>query len=497
MQFSELNLLPQLLRAVEAAGYETPTPIQEKAIPEVLAGKDVVGRAQTGTGKTAAFALPILQRLSNAPANTTGRRNIRTLILSPTRELSAQIAESFLTYGKMLPLKSTVIYGGVSQIHQERALRSGVDIVVATPGRLLDLMQQGICKLDHVEIFVLDEADQMFDMGFINDVKKIIAKIPQKRQTLLFSATMPPEIQTLARQILVSPVDVTIASTQTTADKIEQSVYFAEKADKWKLLAHLLQDKIIAKALVFSRTKHGANRIEKNLNGVGISAESIHGNKSQNARERALARFKGGQTRVLVATDIAARGIDIDAVSHVINYDLPNVAESYVHRVGRTARAGAAGIAISFCDHEEREFLFDIEKLLKCKIRVEKSPVITATLASTTSEAAPAKEDHETVRRFVEDQVRSNGNWGRNNRGGQNRGGRSQEPRRPQNNDRGRGVSAAPKSAARAVDQVANFSQPKGEQQERRAQNTAPSSDTRPRRDREPSLRGSREYRPR
>jgi ATP-dependent RNA helicase RhlE len=421
MQFSQLNLLPQLLRAVEAAGYETPTPIQEKAIPEVLSGKDVVGRAQTGTGKTAAFALPILQRLmaSNNNNNSAGRRNIRALILSPTRELSSQIGESFVTYGKYLPLKSVVIYGGVSQIPQERALRSGVDIVVATPGRLLDLIQQGICKLDSVEIFVLDEADQMFDMGFINDVKKIIARISPRRQTLLFSATMPPEIQALAKQILTSPIDVTIASTQTTADKIEQSVYFAEKPEKWRLLAHLLQDKTIARALVFSRTKHGANRIEKNLNGAGITAEAIHGNKSQNARERALSRFKGGQARVLVATDIAARGIDIDAVSHVINYDLPNVPESYVHRVGRTARAGSAGIAISFCDQEEREFLFDIEKLLRTKIRIEKSPLNAAQSGPQAEQPKLAKEEHNVVRTFVEEQIRSNDNWGRNRRGGQ------------------------------------------------------------------------------
>ena len=373
MQFSQLKLIPQLLQAVEAEGYTTPTPIQQKAIPEVMAGRDVVGRAQTGTGKTAAFALPILQRLSETTSKM-GRRTIRALILSPTRELASQIAESFTAYGRFLFVRNTVIFGGVSQIPQEKALRIGVDIVVATPGRLLDLMQQGIVKLDQVDTFVLDEADQMFDMGFIHDVKKIIAKLPQKRQTLLFSATMPPEIQKLAREILTNPIDVTVEATQITADKIEQSVYFVEKASKWKLLSHILQNPSITKALVFARTKHGSNRLERSLNESGVAAETIHGNKSQNARERALSRFKSGHARVLVATDVAARGIDIDEVSHVINYDIPNVAESYVHRIGRTARAGAAGIAVSFCDVEEKSFLFDIEKLLQRRIRIEENP---------------------------------------------------------------------------------------------------------------------------
>lgn len=369
MQFQELQLIPPLLEAVQKEGYTQPTPIQEQAIPHILAGKDLLGCAQTGTGKTAAFALPLLQRLAASPAKA-GKRPLRLLVLSPTRELASQISESFHTYGQNLRLTTTVIFGGVSQLPQERALSAGVDILVATPGRLLDLAQQRLVRFDAVEYLVLDEADQMLDMGFIHDVRKIIALLPKKRQNLLFSATMPKDIQDLAHAILVDPVKVSVSPAVVTADKIEQSLYFVEKLQKRVLLEQLLRGPDFSKVLVFSRTKHGSDRVVRQLAQANIQAEAIHGNKSQNARERALLRFKNGVVRVLVATDIAARGLDIDEVSHVINYDLPNIPESYVHRIGRTARAGAAGIAVSFCDSEEKEYLADIERLLRKKIKV-------------------------------------------------------------------------------------------------------------------------------
>jgi ATP-dependent RNA helicase RhlE len=364
VRFEDLQLIEPLVRAVHAEGYDRPTPIQERAIPEILAGRDLCGVAQTGTGKTAAFALPILQRLS-ATRHHGAARHIRVLVLSPTRELASQIGESFSVYGRHTGITNTVIFGGVGQEPQTQALRRGMDVLVATPGRLLDLMQQGYVKLDRLEVFVLDEADRMLDMGFIHDVRRVIAALPRQRQTLLFSATMPTDIQELARTILIDPVRVEVTPVATTADKIEQWIYFVEKADKRALLADLLEDPEIAKVLVFTRTKHGANRVAEQLGKIRIGAEAIHGNKSQGARERALRNFKSGETRVLVATDIAARGIDVEGITHVINYDLPNVPEQYVHRIGRTARAGASGIALSFCDQEERAYLVDIERLIK------------------------------------------------------------------------------------------------------------------------------------
>ncbi len=367
MQFTELKLIDPLLRAVRAEGYDTPTPIQEQAIPPVLNGRDLIGCAQTGTGKTAAFALPILQRLNAAPTNT---RQIRVLVLTPTRELAAQIGDSFATYGRHLPLKHTVVFGGVGQSPQEAALRRGVDILVATPGRLLDLMQQGIIRLTGIEIFVLDEADRMLDMGFIHDVRRVVAALPKRRQTLLFSATMPKEIQDLAQNILINPVHVEVTPQATTVEKIDQHLFYVEHKDKRYLLEHLLQDREAQRVLIFTRTKHGANKVVKQLGDARIVAEAIHGNKSQTARERALLNFRNGVIRVLVATDIAARGLDVEGITHVINYDLPNIPESYVHRIGRTARAGAEGIAYSFCAEDERPYLRDIEKMIRLKVPV-------------------------------------------------------------------------------------------------------------------------------
>jgi ATP-dependent RNA helicase RhlE len=369
MTFKELNLAAPLLQALEHEGYTNPTPIQAEAIPVVLQQKDLLGCAQTGTGKTAAFALPVLQLLSNMPKHT-GHKLIKTLILTPTRELAIQIGESFSAYGKHMHLKNLVIFGGVPQGAQTNALKAGVDILIATPGRLLDLMSQGFINLKDISIFVLDEADRMLDMGFIHDVKKVVAKLPVKRQTLFFSATMPPEIKKLADTILVKPVKVEVTPVSSTAETIQQSLYFVDKKNKKQLLIYVLQDKAIKTALVFSRTKHGADKIAKDLDKHGIKAEAIHGNKSQNARQRALNNFKSGETRVLVATDIAARGIDIDLLSHVINFELPEVPETYVHRIGRTGRAGASGIAISFCDAEELGDLKSIEKLIGFKIPV-------------------------------------------------------------------------------------------------------------------------------
>ncbi|MBA2545130.1 MAG: DEAD/DEAH box helicase [Deltaproteobacteria bacterium] len=365
MQFTELGLIPPLARAVAAEGYTTPTPIQEKAIPFVLSGRDLLGLAQTGTGKTAAFALPILQRLSELEKSNKRPKPIRCLVLTPTRELASQIAESFTTYGKHLPLNNAVIFGGVGVEAQRQALRAGMDILIATPGRLLDLAGQGLVDLKPLEVFVLDEADRMLDMGFIHDVRKVIALLPRARQTLFFSATMPREAQELADQLLHDPETVAVAPPATTVELIDQEVFFVEKNDKRALLVDVLHDAKMSRVLVFSRTKHGANRISEHLEKERISAEAIHGNKSQNARERALANFKAGKTRVLVATDIAARGIDIDDVTHVVNFDVPEVPETYVHRIGRTARAGASGMALTFCEVEERHDLRQIEKLTR------------------------------------------------------------------------------------------------------------------------------------
>jgi ATP-dependent RNA helicase RhlE len=369
MQFEDLNLNHKLLDAVRTEGYTQPTPIQERAIPHVLAGKDLLGCAQTGTGKTAAFALPILQRLA-ASGNGNGRRPIRTLVLAPTRELATQIGESFKAYGRKTGLKVTIIFGGVGQNPQVQALKRGVDILVATPGRLLDLIGQGHVHLERAEVLVLDEADRMLDMGFIHDVRRVVKAMPKQRQTLLFSATMPRDIQELADAILVDPVQVSVAPPTMTVEDTEQAVYLVEKSDKMALLRHLLDDPAVTRVLVFTRTKHGANRVVKQLSRSRVSAEPIHGNKSQTARERALANFKKGKTRVLVATDIAARGIDVDSISHVINYDLPNEPETYVHRIGRTGRAGASGIAYSFCSVDERAYLRDIERLIKQRVTV-------------------------------------------------------------------------------------------------------------------------------
>lgn len=370
MLFKELNLIEPILKALETEGYTQPTPIQEQSIPTILKGKDLLGCAQTGTGKTAAFAIPMLQLLHEKHINTKASKTIKALILTPTRELAIQIEESFKAYGRHLNLRHLVIFGGVSQHSQVESLKKGIDILVATPGRLLDLMNQGFINLNTIELFVLDEADRMLDMGFIHDVKKVVAKLPSKRQTLFFSATMPDEIQKLANTILNNPTKVEVTPVSSTAETIVQSVYFVDKPDKKKLLIHLLEDKTIETALVFTRTKHGADRIAKDLGFAGVKAAAIHGNKSQNARQRALTDFKEKKIRVLVATDIAARGIDIDQLSHVFNYELPNVPESYVHRIGRTGRAGANGIAISFCDAEENEYLIDIQKLIKITLPV-------------------------------------------------------------------------------------------------------------------------------
>lgn len=371
MSFENLNLIEPILKALKTEGYTTPTPIQEQAIPIILKQKDLLGCAQTGTGKTAAFALPVLQLLHQDRQQHKEPKNIKALVLTPTRELAIQIDESFAAYGRHTGLKHLVIFGGVSQNPQTDALKRGIDILVATPGRLLDLMSQHFIRLEHLKILVLDEADRMLDMGFVNDVKKIIAKIPKKRQTLFFSATMPTEIQHLADTILTNPERVEVTPVSSTADTIQQSLFYVEKSNKKALLIHLLKDKGIKTALVFTRTKHGADRVAKDLTRAGITAEAIHGNKSQNARQRALANFKSRATRVLIATDIAARGIDIDELTHVINFELPNIPETYVHRIGRTGRAGASGIALSFCDAEEMPYLKDIHKLINKQIPVE------------------------------------------------------------------------------------------------------------------------------
>jgi len=370
MTFKQLHLVDPILRAIEEIGYTHPTPIQEKAIPILLRGKDLLGCAQTGTGKTAAFAIPILQNLYLDKHKAQGPRKISALVVTPTRELAIQIDESFSAYGKYTKLRNTVIFGGVKQGKQTAALSRGIDILVATPGRLLDLIGQGYVSLADVKYCVLDEADQMLDMGFIHDIKKIIAKLPKERQSLFFSATMPPNIVRLSEQMLGEPMKVTIKPEQATAEKVEQAVYFVSKKNKIKLLIHLIKTQDAKSTLVFSRTKHGANKIVKLLGRSDIRAEAIHGNKSQGARQKALGNFKDGRTSVLVATDIAARGIDVSELSHVINYDLPNVAETYVHRIGRTGRADASGIALSFCDVEERPYLKDIQKLIKQEVPI-------------------------------------------------------------------------------------------------------------------------------
>jgi len=380
VSFNNLQLIEPLLKALQQEGYETPTPIQEQAIPMILQRRDLLGCAQTGTGKTAAFAIPLLQLMhqqkqTNSFQQSTGNRqtrNIQALILTPTRELAIQVEESLRTYGRYVDLKHLVIFGGVSQFNQVSALRRGVDILVATPGRLLDLLNQRHISLHEIKFFVLDEADRMLDMGFVHDVKRIISKLPVQKQTLFFSATMPGEIKQLANMLLKNPVKVEVTPVSSTVDTIQQSLYYVEKQNKKLLLAHLLEDPTIESVLVFTKTKHGADRIARDLSRKGTKAEAIHGGKSQNERQKALLGFKSKRTRILIATDIAARGIDIDDLTHVINFDLPDIPETYVHRIGRTGRAGASGIAISFCDYEEKISLADIHKLIAKKIAVVK-----------------------------------------------------------------------------------------------------------------------------
>jgi len=369
MHFESLNIIEPILKSLKQEGYTIPTPIQVQAIPIVLQGTDLIGCAQTGTGKTAAFAVPILQLLSKNKAFDR-KKKIRSLIVTPTRELAIQIEESFKAYGRYTGLTCTVVFGGVNQNPQTKALHIGVDILIATPGRLLDLMNQGFISLKEVEIFVLDEADRMLDMGFIHDVRRIIAALPQKRQSLFFSATMPPEIVRLAGSIVYKPVKIEVTPSASTVDIVDQFVYFIDRGNKNSLLLELLKDDKIKTALVFTRTKYGADKVVRVLKKKNISAEAIHGNKAQNARQKALSGFKAQTTRVLVATDIAARGIDVDDLEYVINFEIPNISETYVHRIGRTGRAGAKGTAISFCDAEEKEYLRDIEKLITKKIQV-------------------------------------------------------------------------------------------------------------------------------
>jgi ATP-dependent RNA helicase RhlE len=370
VSFNELQLIEPVLQALSNEGYTHPTPIQTKAIPIVLQGKDLLGCAQTGTGKTAAFTIPILQLLHARKTPATARPAIRALILTPTRELAIQIDESIAAYGKFLPLKHQVIFGGVSQYQQVKGLQQGVDILVATPGRLLDLMRQRHVSLRSIEFFVLDEADRMLDMGFVHDVKRIITFLPEKRQSLFFSATMPREITQLANILLTNPEKVEVTPASSTVEIIDQRLYFVEQQNKQSLLVHLLKDPSIETALIFTQMKHSADRLAKSLVKAGIRTEAIHGNKSQQARQAALASFKNKQIRVLVATDIAARGIDIDELTHVINYELPNVPETYVHRIGRTGRAGSSGVALSLCDWSEKVYLSDIQKLIKKSITV-------------------------------------------------------------------------------------------------------------------------------
>lgn len=369
MTFEQLALSEPIRKALEQTGYTIPTPIQFEAIPVVLDGYDLLGCAQTGTGKTAAFSIPIIQKIDEQAQR--GRKSgIKALILTPTRELAIQIGESFTAYGCFTKVRHTVIFGGVGQKPQTDALQRGVDVLIATPGRLLDLINQGFIQLNTLDFFVLDEADRMLDMGFIHDIKRILPLLPKKRQSLFFSATMPPEIERLAGTILYRPEKVEVTPASSTVDKIEQSIYFVEKAEKVELLKSLLKDKSLESVLIFTRTKHGADKVARVLNSAEIGAEAIHGNKGQNARQRALSNFKDHTTRVLIATDIAARGIDVDHLSHVINYELPNVPETYVHRIGRTGRAGRSGVAISFCDAEEVPYLKDIQKLIGKEIPV-------------------------------------------------------------------------------------------------------------------------------
>ncbi len=410
MDFKKLELIEPILKALADEGYTTPTPIQQQSIPYVLANRDLLGTAQTGTGKTAAFAIPILQLLYNAKQQEKekGRRHIKALILTPTRELAIQIDESFAAYGKYCGLNHAVIFGGVSQLHQTNQLRNGVDILVATPGRLLDLMSQGFIGLQHLQIFVLDEADRMLDMGFIHDVKRVIIKLPERRQTLFFSATMPPEIQSLANILLTKPATVSVAPVSSTVDMIDQSLFYVDKKNKPGLLLYLLKNHSIERALVFTRTKHGADKLVKILHHEKIASAAIHGNKSQNARQNALSNFKDGQLKVLVATDIAARGIDIDDLTHVINFELPEVPETYVHRIGRTGRAGNAGTSFSMCDHEEKDDLRQIQKLIGKNIPITDSHPFPLSAASFAPQPTAGGQSQNNNRRPQQSQNRWN-----------------------------------------------------------------------------------------
>lgn len=432
MTFENLEIIPPILEALKTLGYSEPTPIQAQAIPILLQGRDLLGCAQTGTGKTCAFVVPILQLMHSRVDLKAKGKKIKALIVTPTRELAIQIDESIRDYGKNLPgLRHTVIFGGVKQGNQTHELQKGIDILTATPGRLLDLMQQGFIHLQDIEFFVLDEADRMLDMGFIHDVRKIIAKLPSQRQSLYFSATLPSEIVELSQKILNNPARVSVTPQSTTAERVEQGLYFVDKGNKNALLIHLLKNPEITRALVFSRTKHGANKIAKVLMKVGVGAEAIHGNKSQAARVAALEGFKAGRLRVLVATDIAARGIDIDDLSHVIQYDLPNVPETYVHRIGRTGRAGAAGIALAFCDAEERAFLRDIERLIRQQLPVVQShPYLPGTAVVKMSEADAAEAEVEAARG-------GRGGSRGHGQGGGNRGGSFSRGQAPASRDNG------------------------------------------------------------
>jgi ATP-dependent RNA helicase RhlE len=419
--FSDFGLAEPICRALAAKGYTEPTPIQTQAIPVVMAGRDLCGIAQTGTGKTAAFALPVIDKLAKAPKALT-RGGVRTLVLSPTRELASQIAESFTQYGKFMRLSVTTVFGGVPINRQERIMAHGVDVLVATPGRLIDLIDRGAIDLRRVEVLILDEADQMLDLGFIHALKRIVTLLPKSRQTLFFSATMPKTIEDLAARYLTDPVKVSVKPAATTAERVSQAVTFVNQGEKPALLQMILKQDGVDRALVFSRTKHGADRIVRQLGNAGIEAAAIHGNKSQGQRERALEMFKKGQVKVLVATDIAARGIDIDAVSHVINYELPNVPESYVHRIGRTARAGAGGSAIAFCADDERPFLRDIEKLTRMKVDILPLPEDFRSQVAKTSaieKAAPHVPRDVDPRSMA---ARPHGNNGRRGGGGGGRG---------------------------------------------------------------------------
>lgn len=413
MKFEDLKLIEPIQKALKDKNYTSPTPIQEKSIPHILEGKDIMGCAQTGTGKTAAFAIPIIQLLTNKNTNH-GKPTIKSLILTPTRELAIQIEENIQDYSKNTPLKNTVIFGGVKQGPQVEKLRRGVDILVATPGRLLDLIDQGYIRLDKIEIFVLDEADRMLDMGFIHDIKKVIKLLPQKRQSLFFSATMPSNIVELSRTILYKPVKVEVSPVSSTAETIQQYLYFTNKKSKNHLLLHILEDKNMEQVLLFSRTKHGANKISKMLEKNNISSAAIHGDRSQNQRQKALSNFKDGKLRVLVATDIAARGIDIDKLKYVINYDIPNEPESYVHRIGRSGRAGEDGISISISEPEENAYVKDIEKLIGQKI-----PVIEDNPYPQTEKPMTEKEKKE----FNKEKMRRKQEFFANRKGGNKRGG--------------------------------------------------------------------------